>query len=104
MTGPNFQGTSQVAVAAGDFFYDASADRWWRYGNFGWYEVMTGPGWPPVPPPLPERWIEFHETEAYSTIAVCRTPRTPGVNVVAIVHVWTDEDGVDRASVERVGT
>jgi len=61
-----------------------------------WVRVET-------PTPLPECWVNVTTTglgNDWPTRA--ETDEVAGRNTVAVLHVWTDADGVDHAEIERV--
>lgn len=60
---------------------------------------------PPVPPPLPERWLAVN-LKSFGNADVFLSRHSLEMEARAtelIVRIWTDSDGVDRAEIERVG-
>ena len=56
-----------------------------------------------TPTPLPEVWANLDADGClvnYSTRE--RADKFPNRDRVAVVHIWTDSDGVDHAEIERV--
>jgi len=66
-------------------------------GGGEWVKVVT-------PAPLADCW--YYVTTA-GRVSLPKDTRADaidhaGMNVLAVVHIWTDSDGVDRAEIERV--
>lgn len=67
------------------------------------------PGWVgipedlPRPEPPPERWINVYNFPSYlGWPSRARADAEAAPNRLAVLHVWTDADGVDHAEIERV--
>jgi len=79
----------------------AGTDRFgneWSTGLDGdWIKVET-------PTPLPERWANVYPDGIWQDHKSARSANTNAThkNRLAILHIWTDANGVDHADIERV--
>ena len=62
-----------------------------------WVKVET-------PAPLPDRWINVHPRGLGATYPPTQASANFGAlpGRIAVLHIWTDADGVDHADIERL--
>ena len=78
---------------------DGSLSTW--KGSNRWFRLDPKP----TPPPLPEYWMNYYAHNGWwgnhhKTEEAARDARARGC--LAVIHVWTDDDGNDHAEIERV--
>ena len=83
----------QMAV----FGIDEVGDEWCPDLDREWIKVET-------PTPLPERWANVYPDGIWQDHKTALSANTNATyrNRMAVLHIWTDADGVDHAEIERV--
>lgn len=76
---------------------DDDDESFWKIDDVGWEWIKVEPS-----RPLPERWWYIHCKDGRGSVSVASaSPIRPQGPNVAVLHIWTDEHGVDHAEIER---